>query len=175
MPTPEFTVRRLDPSDTRDFLSLRREALIRAPLSFGASVEDDVGLDPGFVRDSFGEERESATFGAFDPELVGIVGVHRRRVGKRSHRALLWGLYVTSGHRGRGIGGALVEAAVAHAREMEDVRWLDLSVTGPSEPAAALYASLGFERWGSQPDALRHGGEGVIEHHMVLDLHPEEA
>ena len=55
-------------------------------------------------------------------------------------------LYVRPGHRGSGVGGLLVAAAVAVAREKG---WYRLDVTGPADPkderAVRFYERLGFE------------------------------
>ncbi len=55
-------------------------------------------------------------------------------------------MYVLPGHRCRGIGGRLVDAAVTVARER---RWFRLDVTGPedegAERAVDFYRHRGFE------------------------------
>jgi len=55
-------------------------------------------------------------------------------------------MYVRPGHRGSGVGGQLVQAAVAIAREKG---WYRLDVTGPADPqderAVRFYERLGFE------------------------------
>ena len=36
--------------------------------------------------------------------------------------------------------------------------------------AGRLYERAGFERWGTEPNALQHDGRSVAEHHMLLRL-----
>ena len=55
------------------------------------------------------------------------------------------GVAVTAAHRGRGVGSALVAAAMAQAA-LDGFGQLSLSVE-PDNPAAGLYARLGFERF----------------------------
>jgi RimJ/RimL family protein N-acetyltransferase len=57
------------------------------------------------------------------------------------------GLMVTVEHRRRGIGTALLEAAVEWAR-MSEISKLELHVFPWNEPALSLYESFGFEREG---------------------------
>jgi ribosomal protein S18 acetylase RimI-like enzyme len=52
----------------------------------------------------------------------------------------LWGVYVLPEHRGRGIGGMLVSAGMAHLKSIGCGRVLLHS----SERSAALYAGMGF-------------------------------
>ena len=111
-----------------------------------------------------------ATFGAFDPVLVGIAGVYRDPHRKAAHRAHVWGLYVTRTHRGGGIGRSLMMAALRFARGLPGVTQVQLGVAETANPAIQLYNTLGFVTWGTQPDALRVGAQSVAEHHMILDL-----
>jgi RimJ/RimL family protein N-acetyltransferase len=54
------------------------------------------------------------------------------------------GMGVAAAHRGRGIGRALITAALTHDRE-QGLNRVELEVYTSNEPAKALYKSLGFE------------------------------
>jgi ribosomal protein S18 acetylase RimI-like enzyme len=164
-----FSVRRLVPDDTEAFIRLRREALDLEPSAFLASPDDDRALDPAFVREAF-SSASRATFGAFAPELVGIVGIGRESHRKAAHKAYVWGLYVRPARRRSDVGRSLMLAALRFARELEGVSHVHLGVAERNAPALRLYESLGFVAWGKEPDALRIGGELVTEYHMVLEL-----
>lgn len=164
-------VRRLMPADALAFRTLRLAGLEENPTAFGSSPDvasehdlDVIGtrLDPGL---------ENATFGAFDGvDLVGVLGLQRPQHAKGRHRGHVWGMYVTPEQRRAGVGRALVEAVVDHARSLEGLAWLDLGVGTANEPARALYEGFGFEAWGVERDALRVDGAPVDEAHMSLDL-----
>jgi ribosomal protein S18 acetylase RimI-like enzyme len=163
-------VRRLGVADAASFMSVRREALEADPLAFGASVEDDVGLDPEFVRRSLANEAEQAVFGYFEGNrLRGIVGLVRASKLKQRHVATVWGMYVSAATRRRGAGRALLDAAVTQARAwgLEQVL---LSVTDAALEAKRMYEAAGFTSWGHQPRTLGWQGRFVDESHMVLDL-----
>ena len=163
-------VRRLGPDDAPAFMTVRREALEADPMAFSASIEDDVALDPDFVRRSLNNEREQAVFGYFEGDrLRGIVGLVRASKQKQRHGAMIWGMYVSAGTRRRGAGRALLEAAIAQARAW-GVDQVQLSVTDAAPQAKRMYEAAGFKSWGRQPRALGWQGRFIDESHMVLDL-----
>lgn len=57
------------------------------------------------------------------------------------------GMGVAAQHRGKGLGKALMAAALNHARE-QGLSRIELEVYASNEPAKALYRSFGFEREG---------------------------
>jgi putative acetyltransferase len=79
------------------------------------------------------------------------------------------GLMVAAGHRGRGIGRMLLEAAVAWARVC-GVSKLELHVFPWNEPALRLYESFGFEREGFRKQHYEREGEYVDAILMALLL-----
>ena len=169
-----LNVRRLGVEDAASFMSVRREALEADPLAFSASVEDDFALDPDFVHRAFKNEREQAVFGYFeDGRLRGIVGLVRASKLKQRHAATVWGMYVSATARRRGVGRALLDAAVAQARAW-GVEQVQLSVTDAAPEAKRMYEAAGFKSWGHQPRTLGWQGRFVDESHMVLDLREPE-
>ena len=88
------------------------------------------------------------------PDLDGVTGVYS--------------VYVDRWARGRGVGTALLSAAIAHARAAGVTR-LVLNVGDHNLAAQALYRRVGFEptgRLGSLPPPRQH----VTEHELALDL-----
>jgi RimJ/RimL family protein N-acetyltransferase len=73
-----------------------------------------------------------------------------------SHHVADLGLMVAADHRRRGIGTALLQAAVAWARDA-DVRKLELHVFPHNEPALTLYERFGFRREGVRKSHYRRG------------------
>jgi len=82
--------------------------------------------------------------GLFDQaELVGVVVVDNKRIGKRKDRLQLEFLHVSSAYRNRGLGAQLFELAKVTARE-RGARRLYISAT-PSEHTINFYSRLGCE------------------------------
>jgi ribosomal protein S18 acetylase RimI-like enzyme len=165
-----MTIRKLIEGDVDAFLELRRAALCDVPLAFTASPEDDLVSTPEVFRERIADAPETVIFGAFVDRLVGVAGLYRERHVKSSHKAHLWGMYVLPDHRGRGIATGLLDSLVSHARSLEGIRSVHLSVTSAAPGAQKLYEREGFWVWGTEPDSLRLDGQAVVEHHMVLDL-----
>ena len=156
--------------DAEAFYALRQEALLASPLSFASSPDDDVAANADSVRVQLEQAPESVVFGAFEDRLVGSVGLYRDRHLKASHKAHLWGMYVTPELRRRSIGAELLRAAVAHAESMRGVDWVHLGVSVTAPGAQRLYESAGFRSWGTEADALRHAGRSAAEVYMALRL-----
>ena len=163
------TIRLLRPDDAETYAAFRRESLLDTPLAFTASAEDDRASSAAGVGEMLARGPESVIVAAFAPELVGAVGMYREHHVKRGHKMQVWGMYVTPSHRGAGVGLALMQAAVRHAQSIAGVTCIDLSVSSTSG-VQRVYERAGFRAWGTEPQALRHNGESVSEHHMSLQL-----
>ncbi|HZF18823.1 MAG TPA: GNAT family N-acetyltransferase [Burkholderiales bacterium] len=164
----ELNIRKLGAADASALVELRREALETEPLAFGASPADDVGLVVESVRAFLGDHETQAVFGQFDGvHPVGMIGLVKARKVKQRHKATIWGMYVTPRARNNGVGRALLEAAIGHARGW-GLDQLQLSVTEAAPAARRLYEAAGFRLWGQEPRALRWNGRFVDEYHLVL-------
>lgn len=111
---------------------------------------------------------DAAVFVAVDGDrLVGRLSLARDPHPASAHVADL-GLMVSASHRRRGIGRALLDAAVKWAR-MVGVNKLELHVFPWNEPAIRLYERYGFEREG-----LRRGHylrDGVAVDAILMAYH----
>lgn len=166
-------IRELCASDAEAFAKLRREALLDSPLAFASSPDDDIAGSVEKARDLLRDARKSVVLGAFRPALVGLAGLYIDRHVKASHKAHLWGLYVAPAHRRKGIAARLLDAILRHAATLPGVERVQLSVTSATSGARQLYERTGFRVWGSEPDALRHDGQTVVEHYMALRISPD--
>jgi RimJ/RimL family protein N-acetyltransferase len=150
---------------------LRRQMLEDAPWAFTATAEEDIGCDPERLAARIVEPGQ-AIVGAFDAKgrLVGAAGLVRNPKKKLSHRALVWGVYVTPSARGMGIAREVMNAIFDVARFWPGVTSLALCASERAEVAQRLYQSLGFKIWGIEPAAVEIGGHRYAEAHMVAFL-----
>ncbi len=57
---------------------------------------------------------------------------------------------------------------IALAKQDPSLEQILISVAASQTAACALYESLGFLKYGTEPRALKIGSEYVDEHHMIL-------
>jgi len=111
-------------------------------------------------------------WGAFvGDELAGLVGLGREARAKGRHKATVFGMYVAPERGRRGLGAALLQHAIAAARD-EALEQLLLTVTATNAGAVALYEKAGFRSFGTEPRAIRIGSAYHDKTHMILFLPP---
>ncbi|MEX2276079.1 MAG: GNAT family N-acetyltransferase [Actinomycetota bacterium] len=103
---------------------------------------DEVGSK---YREAMGRENQMVLVAEADGEVVGMA-YGEVRVPSRftDERALeVSGVVVRAGHRGRGVGRALVREAARFA-DARGVPWITLKTFAPNEGAMAFWEQLGF-------------------------------
>jgi ribosomal protein S18 acetylase RimI-like enzyme len=167
-------VRKLTETDAEAFWNIRLRALRDNPESFGASYEEI--LERGIAGVAQGLRKsdaapDNATFGAFErTTLVGIASFQREEEIKKRHKGIIWGMYVPQELRGKGIGKALLEAAIAYAKILPGLEQINLAVVLTSKEARHLFISLGFETYGLERHALKLHDRYFDQEHMTLRL-----
>ena len=157
-------IRLLTESDAPALRELRLAALAQAPRAFGSSLEEEQEWNLDQYRRWTEPDSRRALFGALvDDRLVGMAGLARHDKRKTRHKAYLWGVYVDPAQRGLGLGQQLLSAALVRATVMPGVSQIQLTVAADNARAIALYARLGFQEYGREPEALCVAGEMVDE------------
>ncbi|MCE5232071.1 MAG: GNAT family N-acetyltransferase [Mizugakiibacter sp.] len=168
-----MTIRPLDNTDAAAYQRLRLLALRESPTAFSASYEDEAGraLDDVAARIAPAADGSVCMLGIFvQDELAGFVAIIRPQRAKLRHAVEFAGMYVAPAHRRRGLGRALLEAAIAHACSLDGVRHIKLGVNAANTAAVALYRAVGFERYGTEPDALCVDGTFYDEERYLLRM-----
>jgi RimJ/RimL family protein N-acetyltransferase len=150
----DFVIRPAEPADAAGLVELAR-AVGSEPE--GWLITTSNWRSPGDERRYLKSIRRYPHAAVFVAEGAGgIVG--RLSVGRDPHPASYHvadlGLMVAKGHRRRGIGRALLDAAVDWARD-RDIRKLELHVFPHNEAAIELYERFGFEREGFRKQHYR--------------------
>ena len=77
-------------------------------------------------------------------------------------------MYVSPKFRVQGVGGALLDRVLSHAKKNDVLRQIILGVTANNSAAISLYRSRGFKRFGLERDALLVDGTYFDEEHLEL-------
>jgi RimJ/RimL family protein N-acetyltransferase len=175
--TTTLPIRLLAPDDLDALFDLLRD-------QHDAAADDPVPHGPYHADEPFDEEprRKRAvemwarplaepewrrTWGAFDgPICVGEVTLTGSGLRTGLHRADV-GLGVRRTHRRRGLGRALMLAAIDWAREQPEIDWLDLGVFVGNVPAERLYRALRFHDQGVTLDRFRIDGRRFDDRSMT--------
>ena len=167
-----MNIRILDSTDAAAWQELRLFALQEAPETFLTTYEDAVKMPLSTVEQRLAPSENAFTFGAFNEEglLIGMVTLIREAAGKLRHRGLIVAMYVHPSGRRAGTGRALMEAAIAKARELPGLHKVNLSLSADNHRARSLYLSLGFKPYGYERDAMLEGDRYADEEHMALFL-----
>jgi RimJ/RimL family protein N-acetyltransferase len=153
---------------------LRLEALRLNPLAFTADLAEAEARPPEHWEDmaergGIGPSRQVIIVAEAGSELVGMTGVWTAPQPKRAHIGGIWGVYVRPAARGRGIGEAMLKAAVDWARSQE-LRILQLGVTACNHSAKRCYERCGFTVYGVEPMAVCYEGQYYDEFLMACRL-----
>jgi ribosomal protein S18 acetylase RimI-like enzyme len=166
-------IRLLGEADAAPLRALRLRALREEPDSFLSSHDVEAAEPEEATRQRLRDVAGSTiagVLGAFDGSaLVGMLVLVAERHRKASHRASLAGFYVAPEGRGRGVGWALIEAAVERSRAA-GIEQVHLTVSTTAQQARRLYARAGFVRVATLEDAMKDGARYLDEDLMILRL-----
>ena len=173
MPThSSMQIRLLQASDAAVFQQLRLRALQDHADAFTSSFEEVLQQPLDAAQKRLSSTGTEKVWGAFEGGvLVGMVGLNQETRRNNRHKAVLVSMVVTREFSRRGIGSALVAAALENATKL-GVELVVLTVTDGNHAAQALYENAGFLTFGVEPDAIRVAGGSYGKRHMYLQLAP---
>jgi RimJ/RimL family protein N-acetyltransferase len=167
-------VRRVNGGDAEALRTLRLEALRLHPTDLTADPAAEAARPPAawldLINRSTGEGADVLFVAdAGGGRLVGMAGVYTNRSPKLAHAGVVWGVYVSGAHRGRGLGAALVRSCVEWSRAKGLVT-LRLAVNAENAAARRSYERCGFTPYGVEPAAVRWEGKLYDEVLMAMTL-----
>ena len=155
----EIVFRRLGPSDTKKYRSLRLECLRDFPENFGATLASEAARPK--LRMEIAIEAESPTkfvIGAFsDQTLIGQVAIYQEENPRQLHVGQVVQMYVQPQFSGQKVGLNMLKFAIASAWEIEALEQLRLEVVTTSLSAIHVYQQAGFEQNGVYKQQMKIG------------------
>jgi RimJ/RimL family protein N-acetyltransferase len=168
--TSEFIIRDATPDDAEQLIAHVKHMAVEAaqwlpmqPDEFQISVEEE--------REILAKAAVSQNSLFLVAEVDGmIVGVLNYSGGKRqaTRHVATFGMAVRAAWQCRGIGTALLAAAIRHAKESSCIRRLDLQVYADNDRAIRLYKRLEFVTEGILRKAILRDGKFIDEIMMAL-------
>jgi RimJ/RimL family protein N-acetyltransferase len=158
--------------DAPIFWRLRKLALESEPIGFAESSAEHeaLGVAGAEARIEAGNS-ENFVMGAFESgELVGTAGFYREKQQKRRQIGWIWGVFVHSAQRRKGIGRGLILSVIEQARSLEGLASIHITAAITQDSARRMYQALGFRVVGTVPGALYVDGQYFDEEMMVFEL-----
>lgn len=168
----DLSVRELQAHDAPAYKALRDHALAHHEEAFTSDAPTEALRSAQSYAARLGDDPAGTfTLGAFHGDrLVGAVTCERDARSKVRHTGHLTGMMVYVAEQKRGVGRALLDAAIERASADAELQQLTLNVTAGNAAAQRLYERAGFVRYGTLPRAILVNGRFLDKHHMLLNL-----
>lgn len=176
MVTEAVAIRPLQPAELAAYKGLRDHMLYRHADAFTSDATQEASRSAASYRFRLAQPSGEGTLFTlcawWGPSMVGAVSCERDARARVAHIGHVVGMMVLPQAQGRGIGQALLQAALNLARADSRLEQLTLTVTANNRGAVQLYQRAGFQRYGTLPRALKlpPGQAGGTPSYLDKDL-----
>jgi putative acetyltransferase len=159
----KVSVRHAEPDDAQ---AIHR--IVSGPRAIAGTIQLPLQSIEGLRKRFFSERREGLyhLVGCMDEEVVGHLGLETTTRPRRRHVGEI-GMAVRDDWQGKGVGTALMEAALDLADNWLNLTRVELSVYTDNAAGVALYKKFGFEVEGTHRRYAFRNGEYVDAYSMA--------
>ena len=143
-----------DREDWRDLRAIRLEALRSEPAAYSSSYEETLARPDEHWRQRLANDHSVHLLARAQSRPIGMVGGYLGSDEGDDSVAVVFGMYVTSEHRGKGIGRLLLTSLIDRLSAFPHITTIRLGVTETQEPARRLYESVGFQVVGKTEEGI---------------------
>ena len=162
-------IRGLATDDWQNYKESRLRALRLAPTAYTSNYDDQADYPDTFFQQRATFLPHNFIFAAWqENQIVGTAGGFIEQETKRRHIGHIVGVWVEPEFRRQGIARDLTQAAIDQLKRHPDVTIIQIAATATNTGAVTLYESMGFERYGLEPQALQH--EGVFYDEVTMAM-----
>lgn len=150
----DVSIAALGPGDWRELRTIRLEALRSEPAAYSSSYEETLAWSEEDWRRRLANDHSVALLARTQDRPIGIVGGYLGSDEGDDSVAVVFGMYITSEHRGRGIGRLLLTSLLERLSAFLQITTIRLGVTETQTPARRLYESVGFRVVGKTDEGI---------------------
>ncbi len=165
---PDLSVAVAGPRDWRDLRAIRLEALQSEPAAYSSSYEETLARPDEHWRQRLASDHSVHLLARAGSRPIGMVGGYLGSDEGDDNVAVVFGMYVTSEYRGRGIGRLLLTSLIDRLSAFPHITTIRLGVTETQSPARGLYESMGFQVVGKTEEGIVVGDRRYDEYIMEL-------
>ena len=150
----DVSVAALEPLGWRELRAIRLEALRSEPTAFSSSYEETLAWSDEDWRRRLENDHRLHLLARAGSCPIGIVGGYLGSDEGDDSVAVVFGMYVTGEHRGKGIGRLLLTSLIDRLTSFPQITTIRLWVTQTQDPARRLYESVGFQVVGKAEESI---------------------
>src|SRR5215218_3943895 len=144
----------IGPRDWRDLRAIRLEALRSEPAAFSSSYEETLSRSDEHWQQRLANDHSVHLLARARSRPIGMVGGYLGSDEGDESVAVVFGMYVASEHRGKGVGRLLLTSLIDRLSAFPRITTIRLGVTETQEPARRLYESVGFQVVGKAEEGI---------------------
>jgi ribosomal protein S18 acetylase RimI-like enzyme len=150
----DVSVAAVGPEDWRDLRAIRLEALRSEPAAYSSSYAETLARPDEHWQQRLANDHSVHLLARVQSRPIGMVGGYLGSDEGDDGVAVVFGMYVASEHRGKGVGRLLLTSLIDRLAAFPHISTIRLGVTETQQPARRLYESVGFQVVGKAEEGI---------------------